>query len=92
MHAAHFLTRAALRHPHGPAWIQGDTVVTFRQAEARVNRLAHALLSLGARPGDRVGMLIPNCYRTARSSSASCANATGPAATGACEERRYLMP
>ena len=61
MHAAHFLTRAALRHPHRPAWIQGDTVVTFRQAEARVNRLAHALLSLGARSGDRVGMLIPNC-------------------------------
>ncbi len=63
MHAGHFLTRAALRHPHRPAWIQGDTVVTFRQAEARVNRLAHALLSLGARPGDRVGMLIPNCYQ-----------------------------
>ncbi len=35
MHAAHFLTRAALRHPHRPAWSQGDTVVTFRQAEAR---------------------------------------------------------
>jgi long-chain acyl-CoA synthetase len=26
-----------------------------------VNRLAGALLALGARPGDRIGMLIPNC-------------------------------
>jgi long-chain acyl-CoA synthetase len=26
-----------------------------------VNRLAHALAALGARPGDRIGMLTPNC-------------------------------
>jgi acyl-CoA synthetase (AMP-forming)/AMP-acid ligase II len=61
MHVGHFLTRAALRWPHRPAWLEGDVVVTFREAEARVNRLAHALAALGARPGDRVGMLTPNC-------------------------------
>jgi acyl-CoA synthetase (AMP-forming)/AMP-acid ligase II len=61
MHVSHFLTRAAQRWPHRPAWLEGDTVVTFREAEARVNQLAHALLALGASPGDRVGMLIPNC-------------------------------
>ena len=63
MHAAHFLTRAALRYPDRPAWLQGDVTITFREAEARVNRLAHALLSLGGQPGDRVGMLVPNCYQ-----------------------------
>jgi long-chain acyl-CoA synthetase len=61
MHVGHLLTRAALRWPDRPAWLEGDAVVSFREAEARVNRLAHALLALGARPGDRVGMLIPNC-------------------------------
>src|SRR5512134_2570130 len=61
MHAGHLLTRAATRWPDRPAWLEGDVAVTFTQAEARVNRLAHALLALGARPGDRIGMLVPNC-------------------------------
>ena len=61
MHAGHFLTRAARRWPHRPAWLEGDVAVTFREAEARVNRLAHALVALGARPGDRVGLVTPNC-------------------------------
>jgi acyl-CoA synthetase (AMP-forming)/AMP-acid ligase II len=63
MHVGHLLTRAALRSPDRPAWLQGDTVITFREAEARVNRLAYVLLELGARPGDRVGMLLANCYQ-----------------------------
>jgi acyl-CoA synthetase (AMP-forming)/AMP-acid ligase II len=61
MHVGHLLTRAAQRFGDRPAWIDGDTRVTFRRAEARVNRLAHALLALGARPGDRIAMLMPNC-------------------------------
>ena len=61
MHVGHFLTRAAHRWPERPAWLEGDVVVPFREAEVRVNRLAHALLALGARVGDRIGMLIPNC-------------------------------
>ncbi|HUH17531.1 MAG TPA: long-chain fatty acid--CoA ligase [Methylomirabilota bacterium] len=61
MHVGHFLSRAAQRWPQRPAWLDGDAVVTFRDAEARVNRLAHALIALGARRGDRVGMLVPNC-------------------------------
>ena len=63
MNVGHLLTRAALRYGDRPAWIAGDTRVSFRQAEARVNRLAHGLLALGVRPGDRVGMLMPNCYQ-----------------------------
>jgi acyl-CoA synthetase (AMP-forming)/AMP-acid ligase II len=61
MHVGHLLSRAAQRWPERPAWLDGDTVVTFRDAEARVNRLAHALVALGARRGDRVGMLVLNC-------------------------------
>jgi acyl-CoA synthetase (AMP-forming)/AMP-acid ligase II len=61
VHVGHLLTRAALRWPERPAWLEGDVVVTFREAEERVNRLAHGLLALGARAGDRVGMLVPNC-------------------------------
>lgn len=63
MHVGHFLTRAALRYPDRPAWLQADLTITFREAEARVNRLAHALLALGGQPGDRVAMLLPNCYQ-----------------------------
>ncbi len=61
MHIGHLLTRAALRWPERPAWLQDERVITFRQAEARVNRLAHALAQLGATAGDRIGMLLPNC-------------------------------
>lgn len=63
MRVGHFLTRAARRWPERPAWLEGNTVVTFSEAEARVNRLAHALQAMEARPGDRIGMLIPNCYQ-----------------------------
>jgi acyl-CoA synthetase (AMP-forming)/AMP-acid ligase II len=61
MHVGHLLTRAATRWPSRPAWLEGESVVTFREAEARVNQLAHGLLALGAAHGDRVGMLVPNC-------------------------------
>src|SRR3970040_2532035 len=61
MHVGHFLSRAALHCPDRPAWLEGDLTITFREAEARVNRLARALLALGGQPGDRVAMLIPNC-------------------------------
>jgi acyl-CoA synthetase (AMP-forming)/AMP-acid ligase II len=61
MHAGYFLTRAAERYADRPAWIDAQRVVTFRQAAARVGRLAQALLSVGGQPGDRVGLLVPNC-------------------------------
>jgi len=61
MNVSHFLTRAAERYPDRPAWVDAQRVVTFRQAADRVGRLARALLSLGGQPGDRVGLLMPNC-------------------------------
>ena len=62
MHVGHLLTRAAERWPDRPAFIEPDETLTFRAAEARANRLAHAFAALGARPGDRIAMLVPNCH------------------------------
>ena len=63
MNVGYLLTRAAQRYQDRPAWMQEERVISFREAEDRVNRLANALLALGGRPGDRVGMLLPNCYQ-----------------------------
>jgi acyl-CoA synthetase (AMP-forming)/AMP-acid ligase II len=63
VNVGHLLTRAAQQHPDRPAWIQGEVTIAYREAEARVNGLAHALQNLGGRPGDRVAMLLPNCYQ-----------------------------
>ena len=63
MDVGNLLSRAAQRYPERPAWLQGDQVVTFQEAEDRVNRLANGLLTLGCQPGDRIGMLLPNCYQ-----------------------------
>ena len=63
MHIGHLLSRAALRYGDRSAWREGDLTITFREAESRVNRLAHALLELGGQPGDRVAMLLANCYQ-----------------------------
>ncbi|MBI4199245.1 MAG: long-chain fatty acid--CoA ligase [Chloroflexi bacterium] len=61
MNVGHLLTRAALRYPEHTAWLSDDKRVMFREAEARTNALANALLDLGLRHGDRVGMLLQNC-------------------------------
>jgi acyl-CoA synthetase (AMP-forming)/AMP-acid ligase II len=63
MDIGQLLTRAAQRYGERPAWIAGDTRISFRRAEARANRLAHALRALGLHSGDRVAMLMPNCYQ-----------------------------
>jgi acyl-CoA synthetase (AMP-forming)/AMP-acid ligase II len=63
MHVGHLLTRAALQYPDRPAWMDGAVLIDYRTAEARVNRLANALLGCGMRPGDRVGLLSANCYQ-----------------------------
>jgi long-chain acyl-CoA synthetase len=61
MDAGYFLTRSAVRYPDRPAWIEAHRVVTYRDAAARVARLARGLMALGGQPGDRVGLLMPNC-------------------------------
>jgi len=50
----------ARRYPDKAALIMGDTVCTYRELDARSNRLAHALVALGVQPGDRVALLAYN--------------------------------
>src|SRR5688500_15138455 len=44
-----------------PALIYSNTRWTYRELQARVNRLAGGLARLGVRKNDRVVMTLPNC-------------------------------
>ena len=48
-------------HPDKLAVVDGETRMSFRKLDERVNRLANALLSLGIEKGKRVGILLKNC-------------------------------
>jgi len=52
-----YLTRSAERSPEAIALVLGDEVMTYGELEAAANRLAHALVEQGCKPGDRVGVL-----------------------------------
>src|SRR4051812_49382613 len=41
-----------------PAVDAGEVVLTYDELDARANRLARYLLGRGARPGDRIGLLL----------------------------------
>ncbi|MEW2513259.1 non-ribosomal peptide synthase/polyketide synthase [Streptomyces sp. NPDC046870] len=47
------------RWPSAPALDAPGTLLTFAEAEARANRLAHRLIARGAGPGDLVALLLP---------------------------------
>ncbi len=49
--------------PSRPAVFQGDTVLTFAELDARSNRMANALATLGVAAGDRVALVFNNDYR-----------------------------
>jgi acyl-CoA synthetase (AMP-forming)/AMP-acid ligase II len=49
------------RYPQKKALIMGDHYLTFGQLNDLANRLAHGLLSLEIRPGDRVAVMAENC-------------------------------
>ncbi|MBW1790101.1 MAG: long-chain fatty acid--CoA ligase [Deltaproteobacteria bacterium] len=57
MNTGTFLTKTALTFPDRPAIIHGDRTITYRQFNARANRLANALRDLGVRQGDNVALL-----------------------------------
>ena len=46
--------------PEREALIFGDLRLTYRDAENRINRLAHHFLELGIKPGDRVALYLYN--------------------------------
>ncbi len=55
------INRHARYRPDHIAVIFGNQRLTYRQFNARVNRLANALLGLGLKKGDKVATILPNC-------------------------------
>ena len=49
------------KFPDKEALVYGETRLTYKQFNARINRLAHALLDLGIRKGAKVAILSFNC-------------------------------
>jgi amino acid adenylation domain-containing protein len=52
-----YLTRTAQRFPDATALELGDEVLTYGELETATNRMAHALVEHGCRPGSRVCVL-----------------------------------
>jgi acyl-CoA synthetase (AMP-forming)/AMP-acid ligase II len=61
MNVGGFLANAAEPDPAKPAFVWGDEVFSYGQANARSESLASALRRFGLVSGDRVGLLMPNC-------------------------------
>lgn len=53
------LAMRAKATPHDPVVQCGESGLSARELDDRVDRLARGLLSLGVQPGDRVGILLP---------------------------------
>jgi acyl-CoA synthetase (AMP-forming)/AMP-acid ligase II len=58
-----FLRRAARLFPAKTAVVDGEWRYTYHELEARVHRLANALLHMGVAQGDKVAVLSPNSHR-----------------------------
>ena len=55
------MARNARKFPNKEALVYGDTRLNYRQFNARINRLAHALMDVGVKKGDKVSILAYNC-------------------------------
>ena len=55
------MARNSRKFPDKEALIYGETRLTYKQLNARINRLAHALLDLGIKKGAKVAILAFNC-------------------------------
>lgn len=60
----HFLRSAAARFPNRPALVYEGRAIAYAALERAAHRLAHGLARLGARPGERVLILLPNLPQT----------------------------
>ena len=61
MHLGTLLRRHARSRPDHLAVVVGHERLTFRELNARVNRLANALLAAGLGKGDKLATILPNC-------------------------------
>ena len=55
------IARNARKFPNKEAVIFGDTRLTYREFNGRINRLAHAFQDMGLGKGDKVALLMLNC-------------------------------
>lgn len=60
MQIGSLIRRAALHYGDAPCITEGNRTLTFRQFDAATDRLGNALLAKGLKPGDRVGVILPN--------------------------------
>lgn len=54
------IRRAALQFKDAPCLTEGSRTLSFRDFDRLTDQLGNALLALGLKPGDRVGVLLPN--------------------------------
>jgi long-chain acyl-CoA synthetase len=57
---ADLVRSAAARTPEKTAFVEGDRTLTWAELDERVDRLAGGLERIGCRPGERVGLALPN--------------------------------
>lgn len=55
------LARAVARHGEATAIVMGEARLSYRELDVRAREVACALAGLSIRPGDHVGILMPNC-------------------------------
>jgi long-chain acyl-CoA synthetase len=60
MNLAKNLERSAFYFPDRPAVSEGDSEMTYAQLNDKANRIATALIRMGFKPGDHVGLCAPN--------------------------------
>lgn len=60
MNIADILTSATNRNPHRPCLVDSTTTLTYRNVLQAAQSTAGWLTQRGVRPGDRVGLLVPN--------------------------------
>jgi acyl-CoA synthetase (AMP-forming)/AMP-acid ligase II len=60
MQIGSLIRRAGLHYGAAPCLTEGQRIVSFKEFDSLTDRLGNALLDAGLRPGDRVGVLLPN--------------------------------
>jgi long-chain acyl-CoA synthetase len=61
VNVAQLLERSALYHADRTALVAGDRRWTYRELDADVSTLAGGFAGLGLKPGERLGLHLPNC-------------------------------
>jgi acyl-CoA synthetase (AMP-forming)/AMP-acid ligase II len=56
-----FIDKWARIHPDRPAIYHGDRVMTYREQQELMNRVANHFQTLGGKPGDVVAVIMENC-------------------------------